>query len=132
MFLLGWAQKIDKKLVLVVDEVATIENDGLAGILAQARKFGLAVYLSGQYLDQISTGLLSAILANVYNYFVFRVSDGDAKVLSNNIQMVFREGENKEESKMEVLTRLDSRQCVARLFKDGKFYPGFVGKTVDI
>lgn len=132
VFLLAMAGEIGKKLVLVVDEVATVENEGLAGILAQARKFGLAVYLSGQYLEQMSKGLVAAILANIYNYFVFKVSDSDAKVLGKNIQMVFREGENKEELKMEVLAKLDPRQCVARLFKDGKFYSGFVGKTVDI
>ncbi len=141
VFLLAMAGGVGKKLVLVVDEVATVENEGLAGILAQARKFGLAVYLSGQYLDQMSEGLLAAILANIYNYFVFKVSDEDGKILGKNMEMIFgegilseakRKGVGGEELKREVLARLDPRQCVARLFKDGKFYPSFVGRTVDV
>ncbi len=140
VFLLAMAG-VGKKLVLVVDEVATVENEGLAGILAQARKFGLAVYLSGQYLDQMSPRLLAAILANIYNYFVFKVSDEDGKILGKNMEMIFgegvlseakRKGVGGEELKREVLARLDPRQCVARLFKDGKFYSSFVGRTVDI
>lgn len=140
VFMLAMTGGMGKKLVLVVDEVSLVENEGLATILAEARKFGLTVYVSQQYLSQVSGGLLASILANIYNYFVFRVSDEDARVLGRNTSLVFPEwvieeakkkGITEEELKRQVLVKLDPRICVARLFANGKYYPAFEGRTVD-
>ena len=140
VFMLAMTGGVGKKLILMVDEVSLIENEGLATVLAEARKFGLTVYVSQQYLSQVSDGLLASILANVYNYFVFRVSDEDARVLGRNMNLVFPEwvieeakkkGITEEELKRQVLVKLDPRMCVARLFANGKYYPAFEGRTVD-
>ncbi len=140
VFMLAMTGGVGKKLVLIVDEVSLIENEGLATILAEARKFGLTVYVSQQYLSQVSEGLLASVLANVYNYYVFRVSDEDARVLGRNTNLVFPEwvmeeakkkGIAEEELKRQVLVKLDPRICVARLFANGKYYPAFEGRTVD-
>jgi len=140
VFMLAMTSGVGKKLILVVDEISLIENEGLATILAEARKFGLTVYVSQQYLSQVSGGLLASILANIYNYFVFRVSDEDARVLGRNMSLVFPEwvieeakkkGISEEELKKQILVKLDPRMCVARLFANGKYYPALEGRTVD-
>lgn len=66
-----------------------VENDGLISILSEARKFNLFLFLSQQYLTQITKGLLKAILSNVFNYFVFKVYEEDAKILSKNLNIKF-------------------------------------------
>lgn len=75
-------RKINKKIILIIDEVSTVENEALISILSEARKFNLGLYLAQQYLTQVSQNLLRAILSNVYNFFVFKVSDEKAKIIS--------------------------------------------------
>ena len=74
------AHTFDEHIILVIDEVAIIENPIISRFLSEARKYNLSLILSGQYFEQISDNLQKAIFANVVNYFVFRVSRMDAKI----------------------------------------------------
>ena len=42
---------------------------------------------SQQYFGQVETGLQQAILSNAINYYVFKVSEEDARVLEGNLSM---------------------------------------------
>lgn len=141
LFLIAQKGSLKKKIILIIDEVSIVENDGLANILSEARKFNLSLFLSQQYLTQITPDLLKGILSNIYNYFVFKVSDEDAKVLGKNLDIVFpdevlakqkEKGGSADDLKRDVMVNLDPRECLARIFADGKFYPCFKAKTVSV
>lgn len=141
LFLIAQKRSINKKIILIIDEVSLVENEGLISILSEARKFDLSLFLSQQYLTQISPDLLKAILSNVYNYFVFKISDEDAKILSKNLDIAFPDqilieekskGLEDEDLKRNLLVNLNPRELLVRAFAEGKFYPCFKAKTMDV
>lgn len=141
VFLIAQRGLINKKIILIIDEVSIVENESLINILSEARKFNLSLFLSQQYLTQISPNLLRGILSNVYHYFVFKVSDEDAKILTKNLQMKFpdeiltkekEKGLSEDDLKRDMLVNLNPRECLIRIFSQSKFYPCFKGKTMEI
>ena len=85
--------------------------------------------------------LLKGILSNVYNYFVFKMSDEDVKILAKNLDITFpdeilikqkEKGLSDEDLKRNLLVTLNPRECLVRPFADGKFYSCFKAKTMDI
>ena len=141
LFLLAQKGAIKKKIILIIDEVSIVENESLIYILSEARKFGLSLILSQQYLTQITPDLLKGILSNVYNYFAFKISDEDARIVGKNIDITFpddvilqekEKGVSEEQLKRNILVNLNPRECLVRLFGNGKFYPPFKGKTLNI
>lgn len=141
LFLIAQKRSVNKKVILIIDEVSLVENEGLISILSEARKFDLSLFLSQQYLTQISPDLLKGILSNVFNYFVFKISDEDAKILSKNLDIAFpdqilieekKKGLEDEDLKRNLLVTLNPRELLVRAFADGKFYPCFKAKTMDV
>jgi hypothetical protein len=141
VFLLAQKRSINKKIILIIDEVSLVENESLIAILSEARKFNLSLFLSQQYLTQISPALLQAVLSNVYNYFVFKVSDEDAKILAKNLEIKFADevliaekekGLGEEEIKRKFLVTQNPRECLVRVFSLGKFFPCFKAKTLAV
>jgi len=121
--------------------VSIVENEALISILSEARKFNLSLFLSQQYLTQITPQLLKGVLSNVYNYFVFKVAEEDAKILGDNLQMEFpdeilkaskEKGGDEKSLKIKLMTSLNPRECLARVFSGGKFQSCFKAKTLDI
>ena len=141
LFLIAQKGSVKKKIILIIDEVSTVENESLINILSEARKFNLSLFLSQQYLTQIMPELLKGILSNVYNYFVFKMSDEDAKILAKNLDITFpdeilikqkEKGFSDEDLKRNLLVTLNPRECLVRAFADGKFYSCFKAKTMDV
>lgn len=141
IFLIAQKGSVKKKIILIIDEVSTVESESLIDILSEARKFDLSLFLSQQYLTQIMPELLKGILSNVYNYFVFKMSDEDAKILAKNLDITFSDeilikqkekGFSDEDLKRNLLVTLNPRECVVRAFADGRFYPCFKAKTIDV
>ncbi len=120
----------DEHIILVIDEVAVIENPIISRFLSEARKYNLSLVLAGQYFGQISENLQNAIFTNVVNYFVFRVSKLDAITLEKNMQMEVAV-RNSIITRLKILTELNDRECVVRIGKDGRMMPSFKGKTLD-
>lgn len=120
----------DKHIVLVIDEVALVENPILSRFLSEARKYNLSLILIQQYFSQISEDVRKAIFANVSNFYVFRVSKSDAILLEKNLQMnvaVY----NSYKVKLKILTELKNRECIARISNNGVLLPAFKAKTLD-
>ena len=67
---------------LFADECQLFADGRLAELLSEARKFGLALTLGHQYLDQLPTNVLQAVLGNVGTLVALRVSPGDADRLA--------------------------------------------------
>lgn len=140
IFLLAQARTFSEKVILIIDEVSVIQNPAIAQILAEARKYNLFVFLTQQYFGQIEKNLQDAIFTNVSNYYVFRVSEEDARALEGNLtielpkELMIEEKEigNKEnELRVRILTSLNSRECLLRLSSDGNILPGIKARTMD-
>ena len=140
IFLLAQARSFNEKIILIIDEVSVVQNPTIAQILAEARKYNLSVFLTQQYFGQIEKPIQDAIFANVANYYVFRVSEEDARALEGNITMDLpkeavdeeKEMGNKEtDAKIRLLTSLNTQEVIARLSADGRFIPAVKAKTIN-
>lgn len=140
IFLLAQARVFSEKIILIIDEVSVVQNPALAQILAEARKYNLFVFLSQQYFGQIEKPLQDSIFANVQNYYVFRVSEEDARSLEGNMtielpQEVMESEQNKglklDEIKVKMLTSQHARECFLRLSSGGHILPCVKAKTLE-
>jgi hypothetical protein len=140
LFLIAQSGMLRKKLILIIDEVPAVENDAMLSILSESRKFGLSLFLSMQFLDQISPALQKAISSNVYNYFVFKTDEKNADTLSRNlyvnlpaevIEAAKEKGDTKDDVKRRLFTNLNTRECIARVYSDGRYCNCFKARTLD-
>lgn len=140
LFLLAQARHFNEKIILIIDEVSVIQNPTIAQILAEARKYNMFVFLSQQYFGQVNQDLQNAIFSNVSNYFVFKVSEADARTLEGNITMELprkvtmeatRTITNMADKRVPILTSLNPRDCVVRVSSQGKVLPAFKARTLD-
>lgn len=140
IFLLAQARAFNEKVILIVDEVSVVQNPALASILAEARKYNLFVFLTQQYFGQIEKPLQEAIFTNVYNYYVFRVSEEDARALEGNLTIEIPKeilkaekdkGLKESDVRVQMLTSLNSRECFLRLSQDGRILPCIKAITLE-
>lgn len=68
-----------------LDEAHTFDGGTLCEMLSGIRKYGVSITLAHQTLEQISKRLRSAILGNVREKYVFRVSMADSKELNEHL-----------------------------------------------
>lgn len=141
IFLLAQARAFNQKVILIIDEVSVIQNPALASILAEARKFGLSVVLTQQYFGQIEKDLQAAIFTNVLNYYVFKVSEEDARALEGNLTIEMpkellesekSKGLKQSDVRVEMLTSLHPRECLLRLSAGGQILPCVKARTLDV
>ena len=70
---------------LYLDEFQDYTTDNVADILSESRKYALSLTMAHQYLDQLSSGLSSAVLNTAGTLVSFRVGYQDAKRLVKEI-----------------------------------------------
>lgn len=140
LFLLAQARIFNEKIILIVDEVSVVQNPAIASILAEARKYNLFVFLSQQYFGQIDRPLQESIFTNVQNYYVFRVSEEDARALEGNltielppetIEAEAAKGLKESDVRVKLLTSLNVRECLLRLSSQGQILPCVKARTVE-
>lgn len=141
IFLLAQARAFNEKVILIIDEVSVVQNPALASILAEARKYNLFVFLTQQYFGQIDKPLQDAIFTNVYNYYVFRVSEEDARAIEGNLTLEIpkeilesekNKGLKQADVRVQMLTNLNARELFIRLSSDGQILPCVKARTLDI
>jgi len=66
---------------LFIDEFQSFSTDSFVSILAEARKYGLSLVLSHQYVDQVPLPIRQAVFGNVGTLVSFRIGFDDAEVL---------------------------------------------------
>ena len=71
---------------LFVDEASEYFDDNIQALLEQARKFNVGLVLAHQHLDQLSSGLRSAIAANTAIKLAGGVNDRDARALAPDMR----------------------------------------------
>jgi hypothetical protein len=141
IFLLAQSRSFGSKVILFVDEVSVVQNPTLAAILAEARKFGMSVVLTQQYFGQVEPHLQQAILSNAINYYVFKVSEEDARILEGNLSMEIpheiverelRNGISESDIRVKMMTELHPRNCIIRVAAGGRILPAIKARTMDI
>lgn len=141
LFLLAQARSLNQKVILIIDEVSVVQNPALSQILAEARKYNLFVFLTQQYFGQIEKPLQDAIFTNVSNYYVFKVSEEDARALEGNLTIEIpkeillsekEKGLKESEVRVRLLTSLNPRECLLRLSAGGQILPGVKARTLDV
>jgi len=80
-----------KSFYLYVDEIHNFLILSFADILSEARKYGLYLILTHQYIEQLDEEIRSAIFGNVGTLITFRVGARDAQFLKNEFSPVFNE-----------------------------------------
>jgi hypothetical protein len=70
---------------LYLDEFQNYTTDNIEDILSESRKYTLSLVLAHQYLDQLSSGLRSAVLNTAGTLVCFRVGYHDARRLAHEI-----------------------------------------------
>ena len=107
---------------LYIDEFPMFATASIDTILSEARKYRLSLILAMQYLDQLDTKLLGAVLGNVGNLVIFRVGAQDAEILGRELAPVFSE---------EDLLELPYYHAYIRMMIDGKPARPFSAKILE-
>lgn len=87
LFLSAQANKLNRPIVMILDELALFYTPAFDKILAESRKFGIGICAIQQYLSQIAESGLDSVFANVSNYFCFRTNRIDAELLAKNLNL---------------------------------------------
>jgi len=76
---------------LYIDEVHSFITKSFVDILSESRKYGLSLFITHQFLDQLPEDIQKSILGNVGTLISFRVGSGDAKVMAEEFFPVFKQ-----------------------------------------
>ncbi|MBR3256415.1 DUF87 domain-containing protein [Candidatus Saccharibacteria bacterium] len=128
LLMIAESSKCSKHVILIIDEVAVVENPILARLLSEARKYNMSLMLVGQFFNQFSSGLQNSVFANVVNYYLFRLSRLEATLLADCLDFKISTDETRN-SKIKILSELDSRKCMTRISINGKLFPAFRANT---
>lgn len=82
----GMPELTRKPFFLYVDEFHNLTTQSFAGLLSEARKYGLGLILAHQHLSQTDTDVRDAILGNVGSMVVYRVGANDAPLFERVLQ----------------------------------------------
>ena len=85
------AEHTRKPFYMYIDECHSFVTLAFADILAEARKYGLSLFLAHQYIEQMDERVRAAIFGNVGTMIVFRVGATDAEYLAKEFYPVFTE-----------------------------------------
>jgi len=78
---------------LYIDECHSFVTLAFANILAEARKYGLSLFLAHQYIEQLDERVRAAIFGNVGTMISFRVGAADAEYLAKEFYPTFTEND---------------------------------------
>jgi hypothetical protein len=70
---------------LYVDEFPSFTTESFAGMLAEARKYGLGLILAHQHLSQMAHAVQDAVLGNCGTILSFRLGAQDAPLLARQL-----------------------------------------------
>lgn len=106
---------------LYVDEFQNFATDSFAVILSEARKYGLSLTVTNQYVAQMPETVSDAIFGNVGTIICFRVGAGDADNLQREFLPVFEATD---------LVNLDNHNIYVKMAINGVTSTPFSAKTM--
>lgn len=80
-----------KPFHLYVDEMHSFMTLSFVDILSESRKYGLCLFLTHQFTDQLDEEILTSILGNIGTIIIFRLGINDALKLKDEFFPVFNE-----------------------------------------
>lgn len=110
-----------KPFYLYIDEAHSFISTTFATMLSQIRKFGVGLFLTHQYLDQLEPETKSAVLGNVGTIICFRLGLPDAKTMEKEFYPVFSYDD---------FTSLPKYNIYLKLLIDGTESKGFSAVTL--
>lgn len=108
---------------LYIDEMHSFVTLSFADILAESRKYGLSLFLTHQYIDQLHEDIRKAILGNVGTIISFRIGANDAEILKPEFNSLFE---------VEDFIRLPQYAIYLKLLIDGTTSEPFSAYTLPI
>jgi type IV secretory pathway TraG/TraD family ATPase VirD4 len=113
---------------LFVDEFQNVLTDAFISMLAEARKYGLAVHLTNQYIAQLPDAMREAVLGNAATLLAFQVGAADVEALLAEFEA--RSPQDKQQLKPEDFQYLPRHHYFIRLLLDGVTHPAFLGRSL--
>ena len=113
---------------LFVDEFQNVMTDSFISMLSEVRKYGLAVHVTHQYIEQLPDAMRAAVLGNAGTLISFQVGAADAKALLAEFEPVNQR--KPAELKDEDFQYLPRHHFLIRLMLDGVTHPPFIGKSL--
>jgi hypothetical protein len=101
---------------IYIDEVQNFITTSLPTMFSEAAKFGLALTVANQYLDQLGEETLNAVLGNVGTSVIFRASPRDGGLLAPHVRPEFTKDD---------LLNLDRFKAVVKMQTNGQTRPPF-------
>ncbi len=92
MAALSRVDALDTKLApfyLYIDEFQNVSTDSISQILSEARKYGLGLHITHQYIAQLDEGIKNAVFGNVGSMATFRISFEDAQYVEKRFAPIF-------------------------------------------
>jgi hypothetical protein len=74
---------------LYLDEVHSFMTESFVDMLSESRKYGLCLFLTHQYTEQIEPSILQGILGNVGTIIAFRIGTTDAEIMAKEFYPTF-------------------------------------------
>lgn len=74
---------------LYIDEIHSFMTDAFIDILSESRKYGLCLFITHQYTEQLRDEMLYGILGNVGTIICFRIGARDAQMLEMEFAPTF-------------------------------------------
>ncbi|MBI4598781.1 type IV secretion system DNA-binding domain-containing protein [Candidatus Uhrbacteria bacterium] len=108
---------------LYVDEFQNIATKTFENLLAEARKFGIAVTVANQNLSQIDHSLKASLFGNVASIITFQISAEDAKILQDELAPIFEYRD---------IINLGTREIYVKMTIDGKRFDPFSADVLAI
>jgi hypothetical protein len=108
---------------LYVDEIHSFITLSFADILAESRKYGLSLFLTHQYIEQLHEKIRAAIFGNVGTVISFRIGATDAAYLAKEFHPIFNEDD---------LINLPRYSMYLKLMIDGATSKPFSAYTIPI
>jgi Type IV secretion-system coupling protein DNA-binding domain len=108
---------------LYIDEMHSFITLSFTDILSESRKYGLSLFLTHQFLDQLHEDIRKAIIGNIGTLITFRVGSTDAEQLESELYPIF----NKED-----IQNLPQYHIYLKLLIDGTQSQPFSAKTLPI
>ncbi len=104
------------------DDIERLITSPLPDMFSQARKFGLSLTLTNQYLDQLPSDTLRGILGNAGTLMVFEVGERDAQALARSLAPAVTPDD---------LVTLGVHRMAVKTRAQGTSVPAFVAATRD-
>ncbi len=106
---------------IYIDEAHSFLSTSFATMLSEVRKYGIGLFLTHQYMEQLTEEVRSSILGNVGTIICFRLGAADAKEMEEEFHPVFTQDD---------FVNLPKYHIYVKLLIDGATSRGFSGLTL--